>query len=158
MECVYGGGSLSITRNVEINLGETKGFITGQWDIAHLLQVLFANVMKKNTILDNISKYIFDIMKDFRIGKASLKFHELAHEMNYLILECQKDQQTRFIRAWLNAIKAFMRNVPTIHSMLLSEKGNICYRDTRSTHYESPVTRVYNGERICLITGLCHIF
>ena len=90
-ECVYGSGSLSITINVEIALGQPKGFITGQWDIAHLLQVLFANVMKKNAILDNISKDIFDIMKDFRIGKASLKFHELAHEMNYLILECQKE-------------------------------------------------------------------
>ena len=65
----------NVSRNVEIALGQPKGFITGQWDIAHLLQVLFANVMKKNTILDNISKDIFDIMKIFRIGRASLKFH-----------------------------------------------------------------------------------
>ena len=51
-----------------------------------------------------------------------------------------------------------MRNVPTIISMLLSEKGNVCYKDTQSTHYESPVTHVNNGECICLITGLCQIF
>ena len=99
-------------------------------------------------------------MKDYRIGKASLKFHELAQEMNDLILECQKDQQTRFIRAWLNAIKAYMRNIPTIHALLTSEteRDKAWYRDTRCTHYESSVTRVNNGERICLIIGICQIF
>ena len=159
-ERVYGGGSLSLTRSVETHLGQQNGFITGQWDIAHLLQLLFADVMKKNKILKNISKEIFDTMKDFRIGKASLKFHELAQELNNLILECQKDQQTRFISAWLKAIKAYMRNIPTIYSLMTSEteSDNTWFRDTRSTHYEAPVTRVNNGELICLIIGLCQIF
>ena len=80
-------------------------------------------------------------MKNLRIGKASLKFHELAQDLNNLILECQKDQQTRFIRAWLNAIKAYMRNIPTIHTMLVSEEtDNVFSRDTRSTHFEAPST------------------
>ena len=99
-------------------------------------------------------------MKDYRMGKASLKFHELAQEMNNMILECQKDQQTRFIRAWLNAIKAYMRNIPTIYSLLTSdtENENAWSRDTQSTHYDSPVTHVNNGERICLIIGICQNF
>ena len=46
LERVYGGGSLSLSRSVETHLGQPQGFITGQWDIAHLLQHIFANVMK----------------------------------------------------------------------------------------------------------------
>ena len=75
LERVYGGGSLSLSRSVETHLGQPQGFITGQWDIAHLLQLIFANVMKNNKILKTLSKEIFDTMKNFRIGKASLKFY-----------------------------------------------------------------------------------
>ena len=101
---VAGGGSLNLTKFVAIELGLEVGDITGTWDVAHQLQLVWNRVIKKNAKVIALIKVYFDAMSDFSLGKASTIFQNRAKELGNLVLTPKKQQTTRFIKHFYHKI------------------------------------------------------
>ena len=75
---VGGGGCLDLTRMVEEELGLEEGAITGTWDIAHKLQIVWKNGLSEHKAVEELIQLIFNTMEDYRVGQSSTKFRDLA--------------------------------------------------------------------------------
>ena len=77
-DCVYaspeqrvaGGGCLDLTRMVEEELGLEEGAITGTWDIAHNLQIVWKNGLSEHEAVEELIQLIFNTMDDYRVGQS----------------------------------------------------------------------------------------
>ena len=63
-----GGGSLNLTANVEEELGLEEGSITGSWDFAHNLQIIWKNTLAQHQTVEEIIQLVFQTMDNFRTG------------------------------------------------------------------------------------------
>ena len=61
-ERVGGGGSLNLVKFVAAELGLQAGEISGTWDIAHQLQIIWKNGLKQNPKLMAVIKVYFEAM------------------------------------------------------------------------------------------------
>ena len=99
-------------------LGLEEGDITGTWDVAHQLQIIWHRSLKKNPKIIELMKIYFDAMSEFSLVKASTVFKDKAQELGNLVLTSKKPQETRFVRSLLQGLRSAMQNLPTMVSIL----------------------------------------
>ena len=102
-----GGGSLNLTANVEEEVGLEEGSITGTWDFAHNLQIIWKNTLAQHQTVEEIINLVFQTMDNFRTGKASSVFRERASQLGHLVLSNKKRQTTRFVRSLVRGLQAW---------------------------------------------------
>ena len=101
--------------NKELFLRVNDENISGNWDFAHKLQLVFHDVFKQRSwIMEKLKPY-FAIMKSMNNGKASTLFQEVAEDLEYIVLTNKTLQTTHFVRAFQGAITAALRNLPIIY-------------------------------------------
>ena len=102
-----GGSSLdltTVTANVEEELGLEEGSITGSWDFAHNLQIIWKNTLAQHQTVEEIIQLVFQTMDNFRTGKANSVFRERASHLGHLVLSNKKRQTTRFVRSLVRGV------------------------------------------------------
>ena len=102
---VAGGGRLSLMDHFANWCGTSKEFFTGHWDVAHILQLVYADVHKVNPALAKFLKVV-DMAKSYCQGKDGLVFQELAYERKASYLSDKSEQTTRWVRSLLRMIEA----------------------------------------------------
>ena len=101
-------------------LGLEEGSLTGTWDFAHNLQIVWKNALAMHPVVEDLLKLMFDIMDDYRVGKAGTMFRQRAAELGNLVLSNKKRQTTRFVQSLVRGFQAYLRNLPTL-LILMSE-------------------------------------
>jgi hypothetical protein len=109
---VAGGGCLDLTTMVAEELGLEAGSITGTWDFAHSLQIVWKNALGEHETVEELISLVFQTMDDYRVGKASTVFRDRAAELGHLVLSNKKKQTTRFVRSLARGLQAWFRNLP----------------------------------------------
>ena len=69
---------MSLINHVAEELGLEEGDITGKWDTAHVMQIVWNKVLTNKMKMNNLIHIHFDIMNCFRLGKASTLFQNRA--------------------------------------------------------------------------------
>ena len=90
-----GGGCLELVAAMDAELGLEEGSLTGTWDYAHILQIIWKNSLAKHPKVEGLISMMFDVMDHYRVGKASTEFREKAEELQYHVLSNKKSQTTR---------------------------------------------------------------
>ena len=85
-----GGGCLNLIKFVAEELGLDVGDITGTWDIAHQLQLIWNKIISNNGKVDKVIKIYFNAMSDFSLGKSSTIFHNRARELGFLCFDTKE--------------------------------------------------------------------
>ena len=108
-------------------MGLQPGDVTGNWDMSHLMQLAYGDLLKKsksgkksatyNTFFANLVQEIFDLMSDFNSGKAALRFHEFAENLYYSVLSNKSNQTTRFVRSLLRGVQSLLRNLACLYGI-----------------------------------------
>ena len=80
-----------------IQLGLRESDITGTWDPAHLMQIIFAEVLKEHPKVQLNMKLLFDVMKRFNMGKSGSHFEEIAKELGHHVVHNQSYQEAKFV-------------------------------------------------------------
>ena len=152
-------GSLSLVNHFAEEIGLKRGDITGQHDIAHNLQLCYADVFKKNSDIKKSLNLVFNSMESYTCGKAATFFLEVAKELNYIFLKNKKSQQTRFVRAILRDLHAFAINIPILVSIAgqnlqdsLEENDN-----TEAKAAKKVCDDLTNGKSLAMIIGIGQI-
>ena len=120
-ERLFGGG-LKLVHHFATSLGLEAGDVTGNWDMSHLMQLAYGDLLKVKSAtyspyLAGMIKDIFDLMSDFNSGKAALQFHTYAEQLNYSVLTNKRNQTTRFVRALLRGLQTLLRNIPCLYGI-----------------------------------------
>ena len=85
-ERIAGGGCLELKKRVAELLGLDEDSITGNWDFAHKMQLVWNDVLKEKSWIMDLVKIYFSAMKSMNCGKASTHFFEKASELGNLVL------------------------------------------------------------------------
>lgn len=158
-ERVSGGGSLSLVNHVAEELNLEPGDITGQWDIAHNLQLIWADSLKTNPEVQKTVKLIFDFMKDYNTGKSAQWFKEVAEELHYAVLTNKQYQETRFVRATLRGLQAGLRNLPTLYNIQgqQMQENVLAHHNLNAAKAKKKMDQINNGQTVCIAIGICQI-
>ena len=158
-ERVHGGGSLSLTKHFAEWCEMEQGDFTGLWDMGHKLQLVYGDVLLKEKKIKDLNKLIFNTMGDFLHGKAALLFKELADELNQPVLANKGPQETRWVRATLTALVAFMRNLVTFGYMYGRQEIGFATENNATKQKEAMNKRnsLSNGEMISLAVGVIQV-
>ena len=106
---------------MEEEVGLEEGSITGTWDFAHNLQIIWKNTLAQHQTVEEIINLVFQTMDNFRTGKASSVFRERASQLGHLVLSNKKRQTTRFVRSLFRGLQAWFRNLPTLVCLMVEE-------------------------------------
>ena len=90
-------------------LGETD--ITGYWDAGHRLQLVFGDAFR-TTKFQKFHRLVYDVSSNYNNGKNSLIFKEAADDLFQATLTYKSKQDTRWVRAELRSLQAYLRNIP----------------------------------------------
>ena len=156
---VAGGGTLSLIDNVTRVLGVPEKSITGVWDFAHNMQIVWMNGISNNPVFLDVITTLFDAMKQFRVGKENAVFNEAAIELHNYVLRNKKEQSTRFVSSLAKGLKTAMQNWPTIVNILsedLQEKASMS-RNTEAKVIEAQLKKLRSPKTLLLAVGLCQV-
>lgn len=123
------------------------------------MELVFGDVLKKNQwIIDTLNTF-FSTMQSQNKGKASTKFHEIAAELNNIILANKAYQTTRFVRSLLRCLTAALRNLPTLFTVIAREHHEAALKNnnTRGKELEKIMSNLQNGKILIFIIGLTQI-
>ena len=120
-ERVNGGGCLDLKNKVASKLGLEPGSITGDWDSAHNMKLVWADILKQRKWILNVTDTYFKVMQSKNTGKAATHFEERAEELGHIVLTNKTYQTTRFVRALLRGLTAAIRNLPTLVNILAED-------------------------------------
>ena len=120
-ERVHGGGCLELKNKVASKLGLDPGSITGDWDAAHNMQLVWSDILKKKKWILDVIDVFFRAMQSKITGKAATHFQERAEELGKIVFTNKSYQTTRFVRALLRGLTAALRNLPTLVSLYCQE-------------------------------------
>ena len=140
-------------------LGLEENSITGTWDYAHNLQIVWQRALTQHPMVEDLIDSMFAIMDDFRVGKASTMFRAKAVELGYLILSNKKKQKTRFVRAMMTGAQAYLRNLPTLVAVL-AEVYEEAAREGRNTEAREVLGKLNNlrdSRKLLLLVGLVQL-
>ena len=156
---VSGGGSLNLIKFVAEELGLDVGDITGTWDIAHQLQLIWKKIISNKVKVDKVIKIYFNAMSDFSLGKASTIFYNRARELGNLVLTPKKQQATRFVRSLIRGLRSAMQNLPTMVSIFAEEYrvAAIEMRNTEAKEYEQKMEDLRSSENFVLVLGILQL-
>ena len=65
-----GGGSLNLVEFVARELEIEVGSITGAWDTAHKMELIWARVIRADTRFNNVLIFYQQVMDEHRLGKV----------------------------------------------------------------------------------------
>ena len=158
-ERVAGGGSLSLIHYFATEIGLNAGDIGGQWDIAHLGQVIYKGVLSDSKFARDTLKFVFDSMKPYTSGKGATFFQEEAKKLYNVFLKNEKPQATRFVFSVLRAMHAFVINCPTLQSIAAQDlEAALEANDNTSAKKAKKINDgLSNGSNIAAVVGLCQI-
>ena len=155
------GSGLKLIDYFAVELGLKEGDITGNWDMAHMLQLAYGDVIKskKDLFLDNLINKIFRLMSDFNSGKASLIFQEYARELHYCVLTNKSNQTTRFVRALLRGIQSLLRNLACLYNVhgKISEDAVLSNDNTTAKESLNMQSQISDGKFIASVVGIAQI-
>lgn len=156
---VRGGGSLSLVSNLVDLLNLPPGSITGDWDPSHLMQLIFSDTMKDHPIIMKVMTILFNAMKEFNLGKASTHFEEVASELGHIVLKNKTYQTTRFVRSFVRAITAALRNLPTIHFLIAEEYEEAVKscNNTQAAKLNIKLKELRSTENLATVIGITQI-
>ena len=158
-ERIRGGGSLSLRTNLETKLGLQKGAITGTWDAAHLMQIVFGEVFKAHPKVKKLMEIFFDAMKRYHIGKAATLFAEQADELGYSVVSNKQIQTTRFVASYIRGGSSSLRNLPTTLAMMENDiKKALAEKDNTEAKVLTKLRDdLNNGYNLAFIIGVLQI-
>ena len=154
-----GGGSLNLIKFVAQELNLEEGDITGTWDIAHQLQLIWNRALKKNPKVKAVIKVFFDAMSDFSLGKDAAILHNKAREMQTLILSSKSYQETRFVRSILRGLGSGLRNLPTM-AMVFQEEYDLAALEMRNSDakvFKNKLDSLKEPKTILEAVGVCQL-
>ena len=155
------GGGLKLIDHFARRLGLQAGDISGNWDMAHLLQLAYGDIIKSktDTYLPRIVNDIFSLMSDFNAGKASLLFHEYAKELHYSVLTNKSNQTTRFVRSLLRGLQSLLRNLPCLYAIHGKDAQEAALENDNTTAKIALNTqaKISDGKFIAGIIGIVQI-
>jgi hypothetical protein len=153
---VGGGGSLDLPAVVAEELGLEEESITGTWDYAHNLQIVWQRALAQHPVVEDLINSMFAIMDDFRVGKASTMFRVKAVELGHLILSNKKKQVTRFVAAMMKGAQAYLRNLPTLVVVLaeMYEEAALEGRNKDARETLGKLNNLRDSRKLLLLVGL----
>ena len=142
---------------VELDLEE--GDITGTWDVAHQLQLIWNKSIKSHPRIENMIKLYFDAMGDFSLGKSSTIFMNRARELGNLVLTPKKQQTTRFVRSLVRGLRSAMQNLPTMIAIFAEEYQEVALegRNDRAKEYKKKLEDLRSSKNFLYILGLLQL-
>ena len=158
-ERVSGGGCLQLRKNMEEQLGKDEGDLQGDWEPAHKLEIIFHKVLVYNKYVEaNINLYS-SIQKEYKVGKKSSQFSDIASECCFLTLKNKVLQKTRFVRSWLRVMTTGLVNTPTFVALFSKEMREALYNNnnTEAKRLEKMIKNLTSPRNILLALGLCQI-
>ena len=145
--------------NKELFLRVNDENISGNWDFAHKLQLVFHDVFKQRSwIMEKLKPY-FAIMKSMNNGKASTLFQEVAEDLEYIVLTNKTLQTTRFVRAFQRAITSALRNLPTLNCIIGEQytTAGLNNNNARALELKTVLDNLMNAETLIYSIGLSQI-
>ena len=116
-ERIKGGGCLSLKKKFALWLGLPEDDFNGCWDLGHNLQLVYADVMKKNPHVEKFNRLMYSFMQDNKFGQSGSRFKEVGDNLLQPILTNKGAQETRWARAELRSIQTFLRNLPEFYNI-----------------------------------------
>lgn len=128
-ERVEGGGSLNLMEwfgrwcndlEDDDHSPQAKALLkqyTGGWDAGHKLQLVYENAIKKSNSVKTFLKALEKVMKRSH-GKDGIIFQNVAIDMKAAFLSDKSEQATRWVKALLRIVLAFLRNLPVVYKLL----------------------------------------
>ena len=154
-ERVAGGGSLELRKHIIKELGLDEDDITGNWDYAHNMQLVWSDALNKKPFCLKIIKVYYSAMKSMHCGKASTHFMEKAKDLENLVLTNQKVQTTRFVRSLQRGNSAVLRNLPTLVSVIAEEYQEAALQSKIT--FSSILLEFWQISYLCLSNCLLHV-
>ena len=156
---VDGGGSLNLIHHVASELGLEEGDISGAWDTAHEIQLVWHKTLHQTPDLIKPIKYYFNAMSDFSMGKATTILNNKAREIGALILTSKSYQETRFVRSLLRGLSTGLRNLPTMEA-IYQEDLELAIKKCRnadSKELRNKLKQLKSPKHLLLAVGVCYI-
>ena len=151
---------MQLRKNMEEQLGKDEGDLKGDWEPAHKLEIIFHKVLVYNMahVEDNI-KFYSTIQKEYKIGKKSSQFDDVADECCFLTLKNKVLQKTRFVRSWLRVLTTGLVNTPTFVALFNKEMREAMYNinNTEAKKPDKSIKKLTSPRNILLALGLCQI-
>ena len=152
-----GGGGLALKDHFADFVGVDRGDITGSHDMSHNMQLAYDDVFKKDTTVERITKEVYTIMDDFRVGKAGTIFKQVADDMGHSVLTNKGRQQTRFVRSDLRGFQTYLRNIPTLYAIHGKDVED-CIKVSDNTNAQIAMKtqrKLSDGSMIAEVAGYC---
>ena len=123
------------------------------------MQLVWADVLKKNEWITDLMDVYFDAMADRNTGKASTHFQERAEDLGHIVLTNKTYQKTRFVRSLVRGLTAAMRNLPTIVAILAQEFDDAALRlnNTRGKILQNTLTKLRSPRNLLLTIGIMQL-
>ena len=136
-----------------------EGSITGTWDFAHNLQIIWKNTLAQHQTVEEIINLVFQTMDNFRTGKASSVFRERASQLGHLVLSNKKRQTTRFVRSLVRGLQAWFRNLPTLVCLMVEEYNEkaIQNKNTDAREVLRLLSKMRDPRNLLLAVGLAQL-
>jgi hypothetical protein len=132
-----GGGSLNLIHFVAAELDLEEGDITGHWDTAHLLQVIWNRVLTEEESVLRLLNIYFKAMDANRLGKHATIFENKARMIGNLVLKNKHYLTTRFVRSLVLGMRSALQNLPTLIA-IVAEEYNAAALDSRNADAVAP--------------------
>ena len=156
---VAGGGCLDLPAAAAAELGLEEGSLTGTWDHAHNLQIVWKTALGLHPLVEDLVTFMFGVMDDYRVGQASTVFRARAADLGHLILSNKKRQTTRFVRSLVRGLQAYLRNLPTlIHVMSEKyEEAAQANKNTAAREVLGTLAKLRDSRKLLLAVGLAQL-
>ena len=127
--------------------------------MAHQLQIIWNQSLKKHQKVETLIKVYFDAMSDFSLGKSSTIFHNRARELGNLVLTPKKQQVTRFVRSLIRGLRSAMQNLPTMIAIFADEYQTACTerRNTDAKEYKKKMENLRSSENFVYTLGFLQL-
>ena len=106
--------------------------------------------------MEDLIKLVFSAMDEFRTGKSSAIFRARAVALGHLILSNKKKQTTRFVRLLVEGWQAYLRNLPTLLSVLAEKYKETALerRNTEANETQKTLVQLRDSRKLLLVVGL----
>ena len=103
---------------------------------------------------------MFSSMSDFRLGKSSTLFSNIAKELGHMVLTNKKEQTTRFVGSVARGMKTFLQNLPTIVNVLgtVYDQHVMEEENTKAKEVLSKLQKLRDPRFLARLVGLGQIF
>ena len=158
-ERIKGGGCLSLKKKFALWLGLPEDDFNGCWDLGHNLQLVYADVMKKNPHVEKFNRLMYSFMQDNKFGQSGSRFKEVGDNLLQPILTNKGAQETRWARAELRSIQTFLRNLPVFYNIQAQaiQESSDNFDATGQKEATIKLNQLSDPSMISFAIGMCEI-